>query len=53
MATTVKRITLALSKEDLRQLEMLSAKLGEHQSTIIKRAIADFHSKWFNIEDKR
>lgn len=43
MAETTKRITLALSKEDLRLLEFLCNKLGENQSSILKRALHEFY----------
>lgn len=39
MATTIKRITLALTKEDLRQLDELSKMFEEDISKIIKRGI--------------
>lgn len=39
MATTVKHITLALTKEDLKTITELMNKLGENQSTVIKRAL--------------
>lgn len=39
MATTQKRITLALTKEDLRQIDELVKHFGENPSQVIKRAL--------------
>jgi hypothetical protein len=39
MTTTEKRITLALTKEDIRELEILSEFFGKNQSKIIKRSL--------------
>lgn len=54
MSTTVKRITLALTKEQERQLKWLSDYLGEHKSQVIHRAIAMLFVKYapFTIEVK-
>jgi hypothetical protein len=49
MTTTVKRITLALTKEDERQLLALMMYLGEGQSQVIRRAIACFFS-WHYLD---
>lgn len=40
MTTTVKRITLALTKEQQRQLEALCELYGETQSQVIHRAVS-------------
>ena len=40
MSTTIKRITLALTKEDLRCLKIMQDVYGETQSNVIKRAIS-------------
>ncbi len=42
MATTVKNITIALNKEELKTLTELMEKLGENQSAVIKRALYFF-----------
>lgn len=39
MATTVKTITMALTKEDLKIITELMEKLGETQTNVIKRAL--------------
>lgn len=39
MANTVKRISIALSKEDLRQLQFLMSAYGESASRAVKRAM--------------
>jgi hypothetical protein len=39
MATTVKHITIALTKEDLKIITELMEKLGETQTNVIKRAL--------------
>lgn len=40
MAITQKRTTLALTKEDLKQLNSLKNLLGENQNQIFRRALA-------------
>ena len=40
MATTVKNITIALTKEDLKIITELMEKLGETQTNVIKRALS-------------
>lgn len=40
MSTTEKRITIALTKEQLRELDALSKELGESPSVVIHRAIS-------------
>jgi predicted DNA-binding protein len=52
MTTTVKRITISLTKEDERQLEALSSHLGEGQSQIIRRAITCFY-QWHYLDRPR
>lgn len=47
MATTEKRITLALTKEDLRILEKLSEKYKETKTQVIKRAMIILHQLEF------
>jgi hypothetical protein len=44
MASTVKRISIALSREDLRQLEALKLHFGESQSCVMKRALNALYS---------
>jgi hypothetical protein len=39
MKTTAHRLTIALSKEDLRILTLLAAKLGDTKTQILKRAL--------------
>lgn len=48
MASTVKRITLALSKEDLKQLNKLCEEYGETPSEVLKRALTYFYFKTFD-----
>jgi predicted DNA-binding protein len=43
MSTTIKRISLCLTKETQRQLDELSCRLGENQSQIITRALQAFY----------
>jgi hypothetical protein len=50
MATTVKNITLALTKEDLKTITQLMEKLGETQTNVIKRALLYYK---FYEENKR
>lgn len=47
MTTTVKRITISLTKEQARQLKALCSYTGENQSQIIHRGIADLYRKYF------
>jgi Ribbon-helix-helix protein, copG family len=39
METTIKKITIRLTKEDTRILEFLQKQLGESQSQVIRRAL--------------
>jgi predicted DNA-binding protein len=50
MSTTVKRITLALSKNDLKILTKLCEELGESQSVVIKRAITFYLEHFRDIK---
>lgn len=43
MATTVKRITVNLTKEDERQLKALCLYLGENQTQVIQRVLNHFY----------
>ena len=43
MATTVKRITISLTKENLRVLEELKKHFGENISQVIHRACSRLH----------
>lgn len=53
MATTVKRITLALTKEDILELENLKKLFGDSISQILKRALWTLHEKHFpNIKSR-
>ena len=53
MATTAKRITLALTKEDIRILQKLQEKYAETQTAVIKRAIIILHQlEFIKTEDK-
>lgn len=49
MATTVKHITIALTKEDLKTITDLMEKLGETQTNVIKRALSFYK---FYLENK-
>lgn len=44
MATTIKQISLALSKEDLRMLTEIMERYGENRSVVIKKAILMLYS---------
>lgn len=50
MSTTEKRITLALTKEQLKELDELSNKFRESPSSIIHRAISLLY--YIKIESK-
>lgn len=53
MATTQKRIHLSLTKENLRELDLLCNHFGENKSEVIKRALIILHYITFNKnEDK-
>jgi hypothetical protein len=45
MATTIKRISVSLTKEDLRQLEELKDHFGESINQVAKRSISFMHNK--------
>lgn len=45
MSTTEKRITLALTKEDMRELETIKNFFGETISSVIKRAIIGLYAE--------
>jgi hypothetical protein len=51
MATTAKRISIALTKEDVFELESMCDRFGENQTEVIKRALILLHYITFN-EDK-
>lgn len=53
MSSTIKRIHLALTKEDLKQLEELMDRLGESKSEVIKRALILLHYINFSEDDKK
>lgn len=44
MITTVKRISIALTKEDVKQLEYLQKKMKVCQSEVIKECIRSFYN---------
>jgi len=44
MSTTIKRVTVALTKETLKQLEFLKSELGDNANQVIKRAIQELYS---------
>lgn len=46
--TTAKRITIAFTKEDMKQIETLCNKFGETPSDVLKRALMMFHYLTFN-----
>ncbi len=43
MTSTVKRVHLSLSKEDLAELKLLCEHFGESQSMVIRRALILLH----------
>lgn len=44
-STYIKKISLVLSKEDLRLLEELKIKLGENTAQVFRRALAFLHTQ--------
>lgn len=50
MATTVKNITIALTKEDLNIITELMGKFGENQTNVIKRALLFYK---FYLDNKK
>jgi hypothetical protein len=48
MATTVKHMTIALTKEDLKIITELMEHLGETQTNVIKRALSFYKFYWDN-----
>ena len=48
MATTVKRISIALTKEDLRELGLLCEFFEDIQSNVIKRALTTLYALTLN-----
>jgi len=51
MNTTALKLTVRITKEDLRQLEKLTSDLGESKSQIVRRALNDLYIKKL-IEEK-
>jgi hypothetical protein len=49
MATTIKTITIAVTKEDVNIITSLMEKLGETQTDVIKRALSFY---FFYMENK-
>jgi hypothetical protein len=50
MATTIKTITIALTKEDLKVITELMEHLGETQTNVIKRALSFYR---LYVENKK
>ena len=50
MATTIKHITMALTKEDLKIITEIMDELGETQTNVIKRALSFYK---FYLENKK
>ena len=50
MATTIKNMTIALTKEDLKIIEFLMKEYGETQTNVIKRALSFLK---FYLENKK
>lgn len=48
MKTTEKRITLNLTKEDVRILNLLISSTGEHAASVIKKALLFYHIYYFD-----
>lgn len=48
---TIKRISIALTKEDLRELKFLENYLGESQSQIIRRALINLYRELKNEKE--
>jgi len=47
MPTTQKRIHIALTQEDIRELAILEEYFGENASLVVKRAIAALYLEFF------
>lgn len=52
MSTTEKRLTIAFTREQLRELEVLTEKFGESPSAVIHRAILILHYITFTGDQK-
>jgi hypothetical protein len=48
MVTTKKRITMALTKHDTKQIELLKKYYGENQTDVIKKAVNELCYKLFS-----
>jgi hypothetical protein len=51
MAETVRRIGLALTKENVKQLNALMNHLGESASVVLKRALLELHNKEIKLHN--
>jgi Ribbon-helix-helix protein, copG family len=51
MSTTQKRTTIALTKQDLRELDELAQYFGENTSGVIRRAVILLHYITFTSKD--
>jgi len=50
MRKTITRVSIGLTKEDVRVLDILCDKLGESKSTVIKRGMNMLHSSTFYFD---
>lgn len=48
MDTTALKLTVRITKEELRQLEKLTNDLGESKSQVVRRALNDLYNKKSN-----
>lgn len=52
MSTTIKRITLNLTKEDMRIIDQMCIRYGETKQDVIKRALIMLYYDLKNVEEK-
>jgi len=53
MATTIKRVTLNFTKEELRQIEQMCIRYGETKQDVIKRAVIMLYYDLNKCEEKK
>lgn len=53
MKTTEKRMTISFTREQLREIEILSENMGEPQSAVIHRAVSLLYWHYFEFTQKK
>ena len=53
MASTIKRVSVSLSKKDIEELEALSKHFGEHMTQVVRRGLILLYERTFNTLDKK